>query len=95
MSEISKIEHPQQRWSTDLLSLPIENHNGVDYRVKTTKHKGYKEKYCDCDAVCECWIPPWVSTAFRNVKFDGTNKAFYSKPHTPRDYKLNPYIGSF
>jgi hypothetical protein len=67
-----------------LLSLPIIEHNGVQFR-KWVKDERYRYRYTGCQCFkSDCGCPEMngeergaIRTYYRKVEFDNTNKAFY------------------
>ena len=81
---MDKILNPKQYISDDkLLLLPIITHKGETYRVWNKDNSYRIPRGCQCFGDCNCAedAGKWVeknNTYFRNTKFDGTDKAFYT-----------------
>jgi len=91
---MQRLNNPNRFCTSNL--LPIEEIEGEKYRIFNQTIKYTHPRGCQCFKNCDCYMNygkieirnvKW----YRHIKFDGTDKAFYTKPYIPRDYKLNPY----
>ncbi|MCA9750301.1 MAG: hypothetical protein KC414_14420 [Romboutsia sp.] len=75
----------------DLESLPIITINNEQFRHFTKKYTHINDGKCQCFKDCDCAknkgkITITKITWYRNIKFDGTDKCFYSIPYTQKEY---------
>lgn len=80
-----------KRLNFPLDSLAIVFFDGVPYRTFTEKHILIDDGMCQCYKDCDCSerkgkVTETSTVWYRNVAFDGTDKCFYSEPHTPPQY---------
>jgi len=86
-----RLLNPVKSIGVDMLNLPIKNVDGQDYRVHFMTYKKVDDGSCQCFKDCNCSenrgkITITEITWYRNVKFDNTDKCFYSEPYTQKDY---------
>jgi hypothetical protein len=82
-----------KRLKTDLKSLDVVSIDSVDYRTFTVKSTSVNDGICQCYHNCNCSdlkgnITHHSVTWYRNIKFDNTDKCFYSEPYTQLEYCL-------
>ena len=82
-----------KRLNIELEALQIIIIDDVSYRTFTKKYNSYDDGSCQCFKDCDCssrvgTITSTEKTWFRNIKFDGTDKCFYSEPYTQKKYCL-------
>jgi hypothetical protein len=83
-----KITNPKCHLKMDLEALDIVEIKGEKYRFFTTTFKHVNDGSCQCYKDCNCSelkgeVTVRTTTWYRNLKFDGTDKCFYSEPYTP------------
>jgi len=77
----------------ELEALQITIIDGVSYRIFTKKYTSIDNGSCQCYKDCNCsskrgTITNTEITWYRNIKFDSTDKCFYSEPYTQKEYSL-------
>ena len=75
----------------ELEALQITIIDGVSYRIFTKKYTSIDNGSCQCYKDCDCssragTVTNTEITWYRNIKFDGTDKCFYSEPYTQKEY---------
>ena len=82
-----------KRIKINLLCLPIEEHEGGEYRVFNQTVSSVDDGSCQCYKDCDCSdrqgeVTKTETTWYRSIDFDGTDKAFYSEPYKPISINL-------
>jgi hypothetical protein len=77
-----------KRFMKDIESLPTEVIDGEEYRVRVHEYSTVNNGSCQCFKDCDCSelkgkVTSHRNVWYRNIRFDGTDKCFYSKPYTP------------
>ena len=88
-----RLTNPKRLKNIDLETLEIVEIDDSKYRMFITEHKHIDDGSCQCYKDCDCSerrgsITNTETTWYRNIDFDGTDKSFYSEPHTPKQYGL-------
>lgn len=82
-----------KRLNIELEALQLTIVDGVSYRTFTKQYTSVDDGSCQCYKDCDCsskagTITNTKITWYRNIKFDGTDKCFYSEPYTQKEYCL-------
>lgn len=77
----------------NLEALKIIIIDNVSYRTFTEKFTKIDDGRCQCYHDCDCSSRKGEVTNikinwYRNIKFDGTDKCFYSEPYTQKEYLI-------
>lgn len=85
------------KYIQNIKELPIVESEGNYFREFKRSYTYKKPNGCQCFKDCDCYLEYGKTMVvnevwYRSVEFDDTDKAFYSQPHIPRDYKLNPFV---
>lgn len=82
----NRLLNPKQL-GIDLESLSTITVNNNEFRYFTKKYTHIDDGKCQCFKDCDCYknkgkVTITEITWYRNTKFDGTDKCFYSEPYT-------------